>query len=145
MEQPQYSMFCRENVELRLTPLCKEFGLGLTTWGPLHFGILTGKYNDGIPAGSRAERQDMGWMHEDLTPERIASVRRLTGLAASLGMTTAQLAIAWLLRRKDVSTVITGATRPEQIDENLLSGELHDHFSEETLDQIEQILGNVPV
>ena len=145
MEQPQYNMFTRENVEVRLAPLCKEVGLGLTVWGPLQFGILSGKYNDGIPAGSRAAREEMSWMHDHLTPEKIATVRKLTALASSLGVTTAQLAIAWLLRRKDVSTVITGATRPEQIDENLVAGELHDHLSEETLDQIEQILGNMPV
>ncbi len=145
MEQPHYNMFNREEVELKLSPLCKEFGLGLTVWGPLYFGILSGKYNDGIPQGSRALRADSGWMQEHLVPERIAVVRRLTALASGLGMTTAQLAIAWLLRRKEVSCVICGATRAEQLDENLVAGEMHDHFSDETLEQIEQILGNTPL
>lgn len=145
MEQPQYNMFNRENVEVKLAPLCKEMGLGLTVWAPLLHGILSGKYNDGVPTGSRASREEMAWMLDHLTVDKIAKVRQLTLLASTHGMTTAQLAIAWLLRRKEVSTVITGATRPEQIDENLLAGELHDHLGEEILDQIEQILGNMPV
>jgi len=145
MEQPQYNMFTRENVELKLAPICKEFGLGLTTWGPLFFGILSGKYNENIPPGSRAEHADMAWMHDHLTPENLVKVRKLTGLASELRVTTAQLAIAWLLRRKEVSCVITGATNPEQIDENLVAGDLHDHLTEEILEKIEQILGNTPV
>jgi len=145
MEQPQYNMFTRENVELKLFPLCKEFGLGLTTWSPLHFGILSGKYNDGIQPGSRAARADMGWIRDHITPQRIDRVTQLTALATELGMTTAQLAIAWLLRRKEVSSVITGATRPEQLDENLVAGELHDSLQEDTLERIEEILGNIPL
>lgn len=145
MEQPQYNMFVRENVELKLAPLCRELGLGLTAWGPLFFGILSGKYNDGIPPGSRAEREDVGWMQEHLTKENLEIVRRLTALASELGITTAQLSIAWLLRRKEVSSVITGATNPAQMDENLVAGELHDHLTEEILEKIEEILGNTPV
>ncbi|MEM5775239.1 MAG: aldo/keto reductase, partial [Anaerolineaceae bacterium] len=145
MEQPQYNMFTRENVELKLAPLCREVGLGLTVWGALQSGILSGKYNETIPPGSRAVREGKSWMHNHLTPEKIVTVREITALAAMLGYTTAQLAIAWLLRRKEVSTVITGATRPEQIDENLVAMELHERLGEETLDQIEQILGNTPV
>ena len=145
MEQPQYNMFTRENVELRLAPLCHEVGLGLTVWAPLQFGVLSGKYNEAIPPGSRAVREGKNWMHNHLTPEKIVMVREITALASLMGYTTAQLAIAWLLRRKEVSSVITGATRPEQIDENLVAMELHENLSEETLDQIEQILGNTPV
>lgn len=145
MEQPQYNMFIRKNVELRLAPLCKEFGLGLTVWGPLFFGILSGKYNEDIPPGSRAARKDLGWMRDHLTEERLAVVRELTALASNLGITTAQLAIAWLLRRKEVSSVITGATSPEQLDENLVAGDLHDNLSEEILERIEQVLGNTPL
>ena len=145
MEQPQYNMFHRENVELKLSPLCKEFGLGLTTWSPLYFGILSGKYNEGIQQGSRASQPDMGWIRDHITPERINIVSELTTLATELGMTTAQLAIAWLLRRKEVSCVIAGATRPEQLDENLVAGNLHDNLEEDTLEHIEEILGNIPV
>ena len=87
----------------------------------------------------------MGWIHDRITPERIAIVQLLTALANELEITTAQLAIAWLLRRKEVSCVITGATRPEQLDENLGAAEFIDRLSEEILERIEQILGNSPV
>ena len=111
VEQPQYNMFRRKRVEVELEPLTREFTLGLTTWSPLASGILTGKYNDGIPAGSRASREDMAWLKDMLTGERLNAVRQLTNMANDLGITTAQLAIAWLLRRKEISSVITGATR----------------------------------
>lgn len=144
MEQPQYNLFHRNRVEVELAPLCKEFGLGLTTWSPLFYGILSGKYNEGIPQGSRAALPDMGWIRDYITPERIAIVRKLTGLAQELEITTAQLAIAWILRRKEVSAVITGATRLEQLDENLLAAEVAEKLDEDILDRIEQIIGNLP-
>lgn len=144
MEQPQYNMFHRKRVELELSPLCKEYGLGLTTWSPLYFGILSGKYNDGIPEGSRASLADMAWIRGRITPERLTIVRQLTALAQELDITTAQLAIAWLLRRKEVSSVITGASRMEQLDENLGAAEAEEHMTEDVLEQIEQILGNSP-
>jgi len=144
MEQPQYNMFHRKRVEIELSPICKEFGLGLTTWSPLYFGILSGKYNEGIPEGSRASLEDMAWIRDRITPERIAIVRQLTSLAQELGITTAQLAIAWLLRRKEVSSVITGATRLEQLDENLGAAEAVELLTDDVQEQIEQILGNTP-
>ena len=144
MEQPQYNMFHRRRVELELSPICQRFGLGLTIWSPLYFGVLTGKYNDGIPEGSRASREDMAWVRDRITPDRIAKVRQLTAIAQELEVTTAQLAIAWLLRRKEVSSVITGATRMEQLDENLGAPETLEKMTEDDLDQIEQILDNVP-
>ncbi|HZU87307.1 MAG TPA: aldo/keto reductase, partial [Anaerolineaceae bacterium] len=88
MEQPQYNLFHRQRVEVELAPICKEFGLGLTTWSPLAFGILSGKYNEGIPDGSRASMPDMGWIRDQITPERIVIVRQLTALARELGWTT---------------------------------------------------------
>jgi len=144
MEQPQYNMFHRKRVEIELSPICKEFGLGLTTWSPLYFGILSGKYNEGIPEGSRASLEDMAWIRDRITPERIAIVRQLTSLAQELGITTAQLAIAWLLRRKEVSSVITGATRLEQLDENLGATGAVELLTDDVREQIEQILGNTP-
>jgi voltage-dependent potassium channel beta subunit len=96
MEQPQYNLFHRERVEEELAPLCRDYGLGLTVWSPLYYGILSGKYNDGIPAGSRATLPDMAWVRNRITPERIDKVRQLTELACELGITTAQLAIAWI-------------------------------------------------
>ncbi len=144
MEQPQYNMFHRRRVEIELSPLCREFGLGLTTWSPLYSGILSGKYNEGIPEGSRATLSDMGWIRDRITPERLATVRQITALANELGITTAQLAIAWLLRRKEVSSVITGATRLEQLDENLGSAAAVDLLTDDVLEQVEKILGNIP-
>ena len=144
VEQPQYNMFRRKRVEVELKPLTREFTLGLTTWSPLASGILTGKYNDGIPAGSRASREDMAWLVDLLSEERLEAVRRLTSLAESLQITTAQLAIAWLLRRKEISSVITGATRMEQLDENLGASEAVEKMDDSILEEIEQILENFP-
>lgn len=141
MEQPQYNMFHRRRVEWELSPLCKDFGLGLTTYSPLFFGILTGKYNDGIPEGSRANLVDMGWIRDHINQKNITKVRQLTRLAEELGMTTAQLSIAWILRRKDVSSVITGATHLEQLDENLGAADMIEKLTEDVLEKIEQILG----
>jgi len=107
------------------------------TFSPLYYGILTGKYNDSIPAGSRASREDLGWIRDRITPERIKIVRQLTALARELGVTTAQLAIAWILRRKEVSSVITGATRLEQLDENLVAAEVELSLTNEILEQID--------
>ena len=144
MEQPQYNLFHRRRVELELSPLCRELGLGLTTFSPLYSGILSGKYNNGIPESSRATMPDMGWMRDRITPERIAIVRKLTNLAQELEITTAQLALAWILRRKEVSSVITGAVRLEQLDENLAAAEGVDRLTDDLLEQIEKIVGNLP-
>lgn len=141
MEQPQYNLFHRKRVEEELSPLVKEYGLGLTTWSPLYFGILSGKYNDGVPEGSRATLSEMSWIRDRITQERISVVRRLTALAQELELTTAQLAIAWLLRRKEVSSVITGATRLEQLDENLVAAEAYEKLTNDLLERIEQIVG----
>ncbi|MBP8858313.1 MAG: aldo/keto reductase, partial [Anaerolineaceae bacterium] len=117
MEQPQYNMFHRERLEEELLPLAQEFGIGFTTWSPLYYGLLSGKYNNGVPEGSRAAMTEMGWIRDRFTPEKIDMVRKLTTLADGMGVTTAQLALAWILHRKEVSSVITGATRVEQLDE----------------------------
>ena len=145
MEQPEYNMFHRTKVEAELAPLCRELGLGLTTWSPLYFGVLSGKYNEGIPEGSRASLDKMEWVQTRLKPERINKVRQLTELANELDVTTAQLSLAWLLRRKEVSCVITGASHPEQLDENLGADEALKVLNEEILDRIDTILENTPV
>ncbi len=141
VEQPQYNMFHRHRVEEDLAPVCREFGIGLTTWSPLYSGVLTGKYNDGIPEGSRASLENMSWIRDRITPDRVAKVRALTSIANQFDITTAQLAIAWLLRRKEVSSVITGATRLEQLDENLLAADAQKYLSDDVLEQIESVLG----
>jgi len=144
MEQPQYNMFHRRRVEMELSSLCKEYGLGLTTWSPLYYGILTGKYNDSIPEGSRASMESMAWIRDRITPERVGIVRELANLATELDITTAQLAIAWLLRRKEVSSVITGATNLKQLQDNLDAAEAVEKLNDDVLDKIESILGNYP-
>ena len=129
--------------ELRSRPICREYGLGLTTCSPLYYGILSGKYNEGIPDGSRAALDSMAWIRDRITPERIAGVRQLTALAEELDLTTAQLAMAWILRRKEVSSVITGATSLEQLDENLAAAEMQENLTEEVIDEIFRIIGPV--
>lgn len=141
MEQSRYHLMHRSHVENNLAPLCQEFGIGLTTFSPLNNGILSGKYNDGIPEGSRASQVDMGWILERITPSTVDKVRQLTELACDLDATTAQLAIAWVLRRKEVSSVITGATRLEQLDENLAAAEYTAQLSDDLLDKIDLIFG----
>lgn len=144
MEQPQYHMFHRRRVESELAPLCDDFGIGLTTWSPLASGILTGKYNDGVPEGSRAALDSMAWLQDHITEERIAKVSLLEGVAKDLGINTAQLAIAWLLRRKEVSAVITGATKLSQLEENLAAREAVENLTNDVLERIEEILDNDP-
>ena len=144
-EQPRYSMLAREDVEMKLAPLCREFGIGLTTFSPLYYGALTGKYNEGIPKGSRLEREDLNWIRERVTPEVIQKVRALLPIARALDLTTGQLALAWLLRRKEVSCVITGASRVEQLDENLAAAQAVEKLTNEVLEKIDQALGNAPI
>ncbi|MGD8455331.1 MAG: aldo/keto reductase [Anaerolineales bacterium] len=144
MEQPQYNMFHRRRVEHELAPLCDDIGIGLTTWSPLASGVLTGKYNEGIPEGARASLENMAWLKDHITKERIEKVKKLEVVAKDLGITAAQLAIAWLLRRKEVSSVITGATKLSQLEQNIAAGEAADKLTNEVLERIEEILGNEP-
>ena len=144
MEQPQYNMFHRQRMEVELAPICKDLGIGLTTWSPLFGGILTGKYNDGVQAGTRASMEKMDWFRDRITKERLEKVKALEVIAADLGIPVAQLAIAWVLRRKEVSSVISGATRLDQLQQNLEAAEAVSKLSDEVLERIEQVLGNQP-
>ena len=148
MEQPQYNMFCRERVEAEYAPLYEEMGLGTTTWSPLASGILTGKYNEGIPTGTRLSLANYQWLRPELESEagqaKVAKVKQLIPVAGELGCTMAQLAIAWCLTNDDVSTVITGASRPDQVTENLAALEIADQLTPEIQERIEDILGNRP-
>lgn len=145
MEQPQYHMFIRRRVESELAPLCDSYGIGLTTWSPLASGILTGKYNDGIPEGSRASLENMAWIKENITEERISKVRQLQQIAGELGISVAQLAIAWILRRKEVSSVITGATKKAQLMSNIAAREYIEALTNDVQERIEDILENDPL
>jgi voltage-dependent potassium channel beta subunit len=142
MDQPQYNIFHRKRVEDTVMPVARELGLGLTTFSPLYYGILSGKYNNGVPRGSRASLDDYSWIRDRITPERIEVVKCLTDIANDLGITPAQLAIAWILRRKEVSSVITGATRLEQLDENLGASEAYEKLTEVDIDRIFSCMGN---
>jgi voltage-dependent potassium channel beta subunit len=145
MEQPQYNMFHRKRLETEIAPLAKELGIGLTTYSPLYFGILTGKYNDGIPEDSRAAMENTAWMNDYLTPERLETVQILGEIAVELGISQAQLALAWILRRKEVSSVITGATKISQLEDNLAAADAVALLTDDVLAQIDEILGNHPV
>ena len=144
MEQCRYNMLDRRSVEVDLSFAVKEYGLGLTTFSPLAYGLLSGKYNKGIPEGSRASYPEMAWVKERITEEQISKVRELGVIAADLGLTTAQLAIAWILRRKEISSVITGASRIDQLEENIHAGEVVDKLTDDIQERIEKVLDNHP-
>jgi voltage-dependent potassium channel beta subunit len=120
MEQPQYNMLCRDKVEREFSHLYQEIGLGLTTWSPLASGLLSGKYQKGFPEGSRASLKGYEWLQERWSKEdREHLVPRLVSLAAELDCSPSQLAIAWCVKNPNVSTVLLGASRMEQLQENL--------------------------
>ena len=141
MEQPQYNLFHRERVELEYAPLYSEYGLGLTIWSPLASGLLTGKYNAGVPADSRLGHQNFAWLRdallEDPQARRIERARRFSAIAQDLGVPPAPLAVAWCLRNPHVSTVMLGATRKEQLLQNLEALDLAERFDDATWSRIE--------
>jgi aryl-alcohol dehydrogenase-like predicted oxidoreductase len=148
VEQPEYNLFRRERVERQYAPLYEQIGLGTTTWSPLAGGLLTGKYSGGSPAGSRATLPDFQWLIDryegDEARRRILKVRELEPVAAELGCTLAQLAIAWCLSNPRVSTVITGASRPEQVRENMQALEVAERLTPDLLQRIEDIVQTRP-
>lgn len=148
MEQPQYNMFHREKVEKEFHQLYREIGLGTTIWSPLAGGLLTGKYNDGIPKDSRANLEGYEWLRKRFTDEnateKIDKVIKLASVAEIIGCTTTQLAIAWCLLNPNVSTVITGASKPSQIKENMKAIEIVAKITPEVVETIEEILDNKP-
>lgn len=148
MEQPQYHMFKRDKVELEFRPLYEGIGLGTTIWSPLAGGMLTGKYRDGIPKGSRPTLPGYEWLRKHFEDEKgqsiIAKVRELEPIAAELGCTTGQLAIAWCLLNPNVSTVILGASKVGQLEENLGSLEVLPRLTSDVVEQIEAVLQNRP-
>jgi len=148
MEQPQYHMFHRERVEVEYAPLYRDFQLGTTIWSPLASGLLTGKYKDGIPEGSRGSLEKYQWLRSRFESEeataQIAKVRELTPIAEELGCTMAQLAIAWCVKNPNVSTVITGASRPEQVTENMRALDLVEKLGADVIERIDTVLANKP-
>jgi voltage-dependent potassium channel beta subunit len=145
MEQPQYNLLQRERVEKEYARLYHEIGLGLTTFSPLASGLLSGKYNAGIPADSRAALPGYEWLRDRMSdPARLDKVQALEPIARDLGGTLAQLAIAWCLKNPNVSTVITGASRVSQVHENMQALTLVPKLTAEVMERIEQVLGNKP-
>ncbi len=145
MEQPQYNMLHRERVEEEYLPLYREIGLGTTIWSPLASGLLSGKYAKGIPSGSRATLPGYEWLRKNvITSENVEKAKQLEPVARDLGCTLAQLALAWCMKNPNVSTVITGASRPEQVSENMKALEVAPKLDSDLLETIETILGNKP-
>ncbi len=138
MEQPEYNLFNRKRVEGEYLSLFERYGMGATTWSPLESGILTGKYNAGIPENSRFARHPE--LKGRLTPDKIKKVQALQQLAERLGCKVSALAIAWCLKNPNVSSVITGASSQEQLKENLRAIELIPQMGKEIMDEIERIL-----
>jgi voltage-dependent potassium channel beta subunit len=142
VEQPEYNLFNRKKVEVEFVRLYDEIGLGLTTWSPLASGLLTGKYAKGIPADSRASLKNMAWMQDQLTDAaKNAKAVKLAEVAASVGCTPAQLAIAWCVKNPRVSTVITGASRAAQLHENMKALDVVAKLSPDVMAKISETAG----
>lgn len=138
MEQPQYNLYWRDRVENEYAPLYDDIGLGLTTWSPLASGLLTGKYLDGIPEGSRFALRGYDWLKDALlTDENVARLRKLKVIANRLGASLTHLALAWCARNPRVSTVITGASRPEQVRDNMQALEVLPLLTDDVVAEID--------
>lgn len=149
MEQPQYNMFKRQKVEGDFARLYDEIGLGTTIWSPLASGLLTGKYNDGVPEGSRLDLDEFDWLREKLLEteegkEKLRKVEKLVPVAEDLGISMPELALAWCLKNPNVSTVITGASKPGQVRQNMGAIEHVEKLTPKVMNRIEEILDNKP-
>ncbi len=139
VEQPEYNILHRRRVEREYARLYEDIGLGLTIWSPLASGLLTGKYLDGVPEGSRATLPGYEWLRELLTdPASNEKVRKLQAIAGELDCSLAQLALAWCARNPNVSSVITGASRPEQVTDNLGALDVLDHLDDSLMKRIKE-------
>jgi aryl-alcohol dehydrogenase-like predicted oxidoreductase len=146
MEQPQYSLIVRERVEKEYARLYSEIGLGTTIWSPLASGLLTGKYNHGIPKETRLAFEENEWLRDYvLSDERVAKVRELAAVASDLGISQAVLAVAWCLKNPNVSTVILGASKEHQLEETLTASQAAEKITPDVVDRIEQLLQNTPL
>ncbi|WP_266156685.1 potassium channel beta subunit family protein [Dyella silvatica] len=143
MEQPEYNLLQRRRVEQEYAELYEAYGMGTTIWSPLASGVLTGKYNDGVPADARLAQPGYEWLRTGALgqgDQRIAKVRQLQPIADELGVPLAQLAIAWCLTNPHVSTVMLGASRLEQLEQNFAALELLPRLDAAVLRRIEQIV-----
>jgi aryl-alcohol dehydrogenase-like predicted oxidoreductase len=148
MEQPEYNMFNRRKVEREYVQLYKEIGLGTTIWSPLASGLLTGKYNTGIPQNTRVTLPGYEWLRKDFESEEakrnLEKVKLLMPIASGLGLSLAQMALAWCLKNPNVSSVITGASNPDQVHENMKALDAVEKLSPDVMDRIETVLKNNP-
>jgi aryl-alcohol dehydrogenase-like predicted oxidoreductase len=145
MEQPQYNMFERNKMENEFVEIFKNVGMGTTIWSPLASGLLTGKYNDGIPEGSRMQIEGYEWLRDRmLMQDKIAKVQQLGSIAKALKVSTASLSIAWCIKNPNVSTAILGATNKTQLLDNLTALETANLLTPEIMNQIEDIIGTKP-
>jgi len=148
MEQPQYNMFHRERVELEYARLYQEVGMGTTIWSPLASGMLTGKYNAEMPKGTRASLVGYEWLSKRFTDDeavqKITKVGDLIPIAEEIGCTMAQLALAWTLKNPNISTTITGASRAEQVVENMKAIDFVEKLTPDVMERIEMVLDNKP-
>lgn len=146
VEQPQYNMFERFKVEQDYLPVFRNVGLGTTIWSPLAAGFLTGKYLNGIPEDSRLAIQGFDWLKERWVQEaKIEKVKKLALLAQEMGVSLAELAIAWTIKNPNVTTAILGATKKQQLEENLKALQVLPLLTPEIMEKIEQILQNKPI
>ena len=142
MEQPQYNMLHRERFEVEYEPIYKNFGLGTTIWSPLASGLLSGKYNNGMPSdNTRLQRQGLDWLREQALQEvKLAKVRQLTRIAQNLDISMPVLALAWCLKNPNVSTVILGASKLTQLTENLKALDAVPLLTTEIMEAIDKVL-----
>ncbi len=148
MEQPQYNMFNRDKVEGEYRPIYEQYGLGTTIWSPLASGILTGKYLDGIPDDSRMNLPGYEWLKDTLLSDegraRLEKVRQLKPIADELGLSLTHLSLAWCLKNPNVSTVILGASRLSQLEDNLKAMDVTDKLTDAVMERIDAVLDNKP-
>ena len=144
VEQPQYNMLSRKRVEVEYLPIYEKYGMGLTTFSPLASGLLTGKYNEGIPKGSRLDRfpEVQKWMKESgmLSEKTFEKIKKLDGIAKQIGASLSQLSLAWILKNPRVSSVILGVSKVEQLEENLGALKVKEKLSEDVMKEIEKII-----
>lgn len=145
MEQPEYNLFNRNKIENEYLEVFKNVGLGTTIWSPLASGLLTGKYNNAVPEGSRLDIPGFEWLKDKtLADEKISKVRALETIAKELHVTLASLSIAWCIKNPNVTTAILGATKKEQLLDNLKAIEVLPLLNDELMQQIETIFGTKP-
>ncbi|MBU2676650.1 MAG: aldo/keto reductase [Gammaproteobacteria bacterium] len=140
VEQPVYNLFQRHRLASDYDRVYEDCGYGSTTWSPLASGLLTGKYNSGVPDSSRGALEELGWLRKELTdPTRLAKVAALEPIARQMGASLAQFSLAWCLQNPRVSTVITGASRVEQVHENMTAIDFVDKFAPDVMQEIDRV------